>query len=104
MLEINSKNFDEIINSGVPVLVDFWATWCAPCRAIAPTLEKLSSEYEGKIQIVKIDIDDNQDIATRFNVMSIPTLTCFKGGKVVSTIIGAVPEKKIRELLDGALA
>jgi len=82
-------------------IVDFWATWCGPCRMVAPILDQLASEYAGQVKIGKLDVDSNQQTATRFNVRSIPTLLFFKDGKVVDTVIGAVPkpqlERKIQE-------
>ncbi len=97
-------NFDsEVLQSDVPVLVDFWAPWCAPCRAIAPSVEALAQEYEGKAKVGKVNIDDNQGVASRFNVMSIPTLLVFKGGAPVNQVVGAVPKEQIEEMLKKAL-
>ncbi len=93
----------EVLESGVPVLVDFWATWCAPCRAIAPSLEELATQYKGKAKVAKIDIDANQQVAQQFGIRSIPTLLVFKGGKVVSQIVGAVAKNKLEEALQKAL-
>lgn len=94
--DVGDKEFGkEVLESQQPVLVDFWATWCAPCRAIAPTLEELAAQYKGKVKVVKLNIDDNQDTPQQYGVRSIPTLLMFKGGKVVEQIVGAVPKAKM---------
>jgi len=89
-MAVTGNSFEsEVIQSNLPVLVDFWAAWCSPCRAIAPAIEEIASEYAGKLKVVKVDTDENQDIAVKFQVMSIPTLMVFKGGKVVERLVGA---------------
>ena len=89
-MAVTGNSFEsEVIQSNLPVLVDFWAAWCSPCRAIAPAIEEIASEYAGKLKVVKEDTDENQDIAVKFQVMSIPTLMVFKGGKVVERLVGA---------------
>lgn len=100
---LDSSFKTEVLDSPTPVLVDFWATWCAPCRAIAPSLEQLASEYKGRVKIAKVDIDENQQIAQQFGVRSIPTLLLFKGGKVVDQIVGAVPKTKLEDSIKKAL-
>lgn len=103
-MELNSANFEtEVLKSDVPVLVDFWAAWCGPCRAIAPIVEQLSTEYAGKVKVGKVNVDENRDLATQYGVMSIPTLIFFKDGQKVDQVIGftnkADLEKKLNALL-----
>jgi thioredoxin 1 len=103
--EVTDSTFDtEVLQSQVPVLVDFWATWCGPCRMIAPIVEELAKQYEGKLKVTKVDVDNNTRIATKYDIRSIPSLYIFKGGKVVQTIIGAVPKNQLIMALDGVLA
>ena len=103
-VEITDENFEaEVINSDKPVLIDFWAVWCGPCKAIAPIVEELSVEYEGKIKVGKLNVDDNQQTSIRFGVRSIPTLLIFKNGKLADTIIGAVPKSNIVNKLKAVL-
>ena len=98
---ITDDNFqDEVLNSDVPVLIDFWAIWCGPCKMVAPIVEELATEYEGKAKIGKLDVDSNQQTSIKYGVRSIPTLLIFKGGELVETIIGAVPKAKIIEKLE----
>ncbi len=101
---ITDGNFDaEVLKSSTPVLIDFWAQWCAPCRAIGPIVEQLGKDYAGKIKVGKINIDENPKTPTQFDVRSIPTLLIFKDGKVVGQIVGAVPRPKIEDLIKKAL-
>ena len=96
---IDQGNFDtEVIQSDTPVLVDFWAEWCMPCKMVAPVLEQLSQDYAGRLKIAKVDVDDNGEIAQKFNIVSIPTLLLFKGGSVVGQQVGAVPRETIEGL------
>jgi len=93
-----------VLDADVPVLVDFWAPWCGPCRMIAPALEKIADNYAGKAKVVKVDVDQNQQTALKYHVRSIPMLLLFKGGAVQDTSIGLVPESKLTQMLDKALA
>jgi thioredoxin 1 len=103
-ITLTDDNFEvEVTNSDKPVLVDFWAAWCGPCRMIAPIVEELAVEYDGKAKIGKVDVDENQQIAIKFGVRSIPTLLIFKDGKLKDTIIGAVPKSQIVAKLIAAL-
>ena len=88
VIEITEANFDQLIQSDTPTLVDFWAPWCGPCRALAPTIDKLAGDYEGKAQIAKLNIDDHPQIAAKFGVASIPTVIVFKGGQPTNQFVG----------------
>lgn len=102
---LTDDNFSsEVFNAGLPVLVDFWATWCGPCRMIAPIVRELSSEYAGRAKVCKLDVDQAQKTAAEFGIRSIPTLLIFKEGKVADQIIGAVPKGQITAKLEAALA
>jgi thioredoxin 1 len=104
VIEVTDSNFEaEILKSPLPVLVDFWAVWCAPCRAIAPHVEAIANEYAGKLRVGKLDIDSNPEVPTQFEVRSIPTVLVFKEGKVVGQIVGAVPRAKLEDLVKKAL-
>ena len=87
----------EVLEAGSPVVVDFWAPWCGPCRAIAPVLEQLAAEFAGKVRILKLNVDENSDAASQMGVMNIPTLIVFKGGKEADRIVGALPKDALRE-------
>lgn len=103
-LDVTDANFQaEVLDSSVPVLVDFWAVWCGPCRMIAPIVEELASEYEGKLKVTKLDVDNNQQTSIKYGVRSIPTIKIFKGGKEVDTIIGAVPKPQLVQRVNALL-
>lgn len=103
-IEFTDSNFEaEVLKSDVPVLVDFWAVWCGPCRMIAPIVEELAKEYQGKMKIGKLDVDNNQQAAIKYGVRSIPTLLIFQGGHVVDTIIGALPKSQIVQRINSVL-
>lgn len=100
-MAVTTAEFDErVLKSDVPVLVDFWAQWCGPCLAIAPSVEAIASEYEGRAKVFKVDVDSEGDLAGQYGVMSIPALLIFKGGKVVDQHVGAVPKAAIASMLD----
>ena len=103
-IEINDSNFkSEVTDSQIPVLVDFWAPWCGPCKMIAPVLEEISKEYEGKIKVVKLNIDENQSTATDYGVRSIPTLILFKEGKEFEKMIGVQSKENLKQMVDKSL-
>jgi len=103
-ITVDIASFDrQVLRSDIPVLVDFWAAWCGPCRMIAPTLEKLAGEYGGRIKIAKLNVEENAQLAARYNAQSIPLLVLFKNGKPVNQLLGAHPESNIRKLIEQAL-
>jgi thioredoxin 1 len=104
MIEFTDANFDqEVIKSDIPVLVDFWAVWCGPCKMIAPLVEELAGEYQGKVKIGKLDVDNNPQVSMTYGIRSIPTLLIFRDGKIADQIIGAVPKQAIAQKLDAQL-
>ena len=104
-IEVNESNFDAtVLKSKIPVLVDFWATWCRPCQMVAPVIDELATEYAGKITFAKMDVDQNQKIAAQFGIMSIPNLIIFKGGKPAHQVVGFKPKTELKKALDSALA
>lgn len=102
-LEVSSSNFDEVLESDKLVVLDFWAPWCGPCRTIAPIIEELSSEYEGKVIVGKVNVDDNAEIANKFGVRNIPTVVFIKGGEVVDKEVGAAKKDKFVNKIDALL-
>ena len=104
LVKITDDNFEEeVLKSDKPVLIDFWATWCGPCRMIAPIVEEMATEYDGKAKIGKLDVDSNQQTSIKYGVRSIPTLLLFKGGELKETIIGAVPKAHLVDKLQSVL-
>lgn len=104
VLNVSDSNFEaEILKSDMPALVDFWATWCAPCRAIAPIVEEMAETYAGKIKVAKMNVDDNPATPGKYGVRGIPTLILFKNGQVVDQVVGAVPKTQIKSLIDKVL-
>jgi thioredoxin 1 len=100
LVEANDANFKaEVLDSPLPTLVDFWAPWCGPCRALAPIVEELAGEYSGKLKVVKVNTDDAVNVATSLSIRSIPTVALFKNGAVVETIVGALPKRHFVEML-----
>ena len=99
----NQETFQQAISSGKPVLVDFWATWCGPCRMMAPIIDELAADYEGRAIVGKVDVDEEGDLAQRYGIMSIPTMILFKDGERVQQIVGARPKAQIADMIDQAL-
>jgi thioredoxin 1 len=101
IIEVDNDNFqDQVLGADAPVLVDFWAEWCGPCRMVAPTLEQLADQYEGKVRIAKLNVDNAQETAMQFGVSSIPTFILFKGGEVADRMLGAMPKSAFESFLD----
>ncbi|MBD5164325.1 thioredoxin [Helicobacter sp.] len=101
-IELTEQNFDEIIKEGV-VMVDFWAPWCGPCRMIAPVIDSLATQYEGKAKVCKVNTDEQQELATKFGIRSIPTIFFYKNGEKVDEMIGAATEQEFKDKLNGLL-
>jgi thioredoxin 1 len=103
--EISSANFDsEVVKSNVPVLVDFWAPWCGPCRMVSPVVEAISKDFEGKLKAVKVNTDENTEIAGQFGITGIPTLIFFKGGQEVDRVVGFLPKERLTDKVNAVLA
>src|SRR3990167_7800355 len=98
--EVNDQNFaEEVLNSSSPVLVDFWAPWCGPCRMVSPVVEEIAKDYDGKLKVVKVNTDDNPETASNYHISGIPSLLLFKGGQVADQIVGAVPKAKLSNMV-----
>ena len=103
VMELTDQNFEsEVLKSDKPVLADFWAEWCQPCRMLTPTIEKLAKDYAGKVKVGKVDTDANRDVSMRFGISAIPTVILFKGGQVAQKFVGLRQEKDFKEVLDAA--
>lgn len=101
VLHFTDANFkSEVLDSATPVLVDFWATWCGPCRMVAPVVEELAKEYAGKVKVGKVDVDENSRTASAYGVMSIPTIMIFRGGKVMEQVVGALSKGQLKSMID----
>ena len=104
VLELNGQNFEsEVVNSDVPVLVDFWAPWCGPCKQIGPSIEELAGEFEGQAKVGKVNVDNNQDLAAKFGIRGIPTVMLFKGGESVNNFVGMKPKQELADAITNAL-
>ncbi len=102
-MEITTSNFNEIVNGGKPVVIDFWATWCGPCRRVAPVMEELAADYEGKVVVGKVDVEEQDELAAQFGIRNIPTVLFVKDGQVVDKVVGAMPKSAYEEKINAML-
>jgi len=103
MLRLDKENFDDEINKDVPIIVDFWAEWCAPCKILGPIFEELSQEYEGKLRFAKLDTEESQEVAGKFGIMGIPTMIMLNKGQEIGRIVGALPKEQLKQKIDELL-
>ncbi|MEG1543920.1 MAG: thioredoxin [Tannerellaceae bacterium] len=102
-LQVTDSNFEELVNSGKPMVLDFWAEWCGPCKMVSPIIDELATEYEGRVTIGKIDVDNNNDVIGKFGIRNIPTVLFFKNGKMMDKIVGAISKQKFTEKIESIL-
>ena len=102
-MEITTSNFNELVNGGKPVVIDFWATWCGPCRRVAPIMEELAADYEGKVVVGKVDVEEQDELAAQFGIRNIPTVLFVKDGQVVDKVVGAMPKSAYEEKINAML-
>lgn len=100
VLHLNEESFFKLVESGQPVLVDFWASWCGPCKMLAPVIEELAAQYDGKVTVGKVDVDENQELAVRYGVMNIPTVVLFQKGNEVDRLVGLLPKERFSLMID----
>ena len=100
VLHLNEESFFKLVESGQPVLVDFWASWCGPCKMLAPVIEELAAQYDGKVTVGKVDVDENQELAVRYGVMNIPTVVLFQKGNEVDRLVGLLPKERFTLMID----
>lgn len=101
VVHANEEAFAKLLESGEPMLVDFWATWCGPCKMLAPMIEELATDYEGKLHVLKVDVDESQSLAMNYGIMSIPTVVLFQGGNEVDRLVGVLPKENFCQMIDG---
>ena len=103
VLHLNEESFFKLVESGQPVLVDFWANWCGPCKMLAPVIEELAVQYDGKVAVGKVDVDENQELAVRYGVMNIPTVILFQKGNEIDRLVGLLPKERFSLMIDALL-